>query len=148
MKPMKSLLVLAIMLVVTLAITFGVITLVASRRLRVGDTWGCGRIGQTPRMQYTASAFAEPLRRVFAEIYRPTHDVSMEVHPESKYFVRDMQYRAEIYPWFERRLYGPLITLLGAAAERTRRVQHGLVHVYLLYMAVALIALLLLSTWL
>jgi hydrogenase-4 component B len=140
--------VLAIMLVATLGITLAVIALAASRRLRVGDTWGCGRIGQTPRMQYTASAFAEPLRRVFAEIYRPTHDVSMEVHPESKYFVRDMEYRAEIYPWFERRLYGPLIKLLGGAAERTRRVQHGLVHVYLLYMAVALIVLLVLSKWL
>ena len=44
----------------------------ADRRLRVGDTWGCGRIGQTPRMEYTATAFAEPLRRVFAELYRPT----------------------------------------------------------------------------
>ncbi|HVB38735.1 MAG TPA: proton-conducting transporter membrane subunit, partial [Vicinamibacterales bacterium] len=38
------------------------------------DAWGCGRIRQTPRMQYTAAAFAEPLRRVFAEIYRPADD--------------------------------------------------------------------------
>jgi hydrogenase-4 component B len=122
--------------------------MIASRRLRVGDTWGCGRIGQTPRMQYTASAFAEPLRRVFAEIYRPTSDITIEAHPESRYFVREKEYRAEIYPWFERRLYGPLLALLDRAAARTRRVQHGLVHVYLLYMAVALIALLVLSRWL
>ncbi len=140
--------VLAILLIAVMAITLAAVRLAASRRLRVGDTWGCGRIGQTPRMQYTASAFAEPLRRVFAEIYRPTHDVSIESHPESKYFVRGMEYHAEIYPWFERRLYGPLIAVLNRAAERTRRVQHGLVHVYLLYMAVALVALLVLSKWL
>ena len=50
-------------------------------RLRVGDTWGCGRIGQTPRMEYTATAFAEPLRRVFAELYRPTEDLSHRLPP-------------------------------------------------------------------
>ena len=139
---------LAMMLAAATALTVAAVALVASRRMRVGDTWGCGRIGQTPRMQYTASAFAEPLRRVFAEIYRPTEDVSIEAHPESRYFVREMEYRAEIYPWFERRLYGPLIALLDRAGERTRRVQHGLVHVYLLYMAATLIVLLVLSKWL
>jgi hydrogenase-4 component B len=140
--------VLASILGVAILGTFAIVALVASRRLRVGETWGCGRIGQTPRMQYTASAFAEPLRRVFAEIYRPTHDVAVEVHPESKYFVREMEYRAEIYPWFERRLYAPLIALLGAASARTRRLQHGLVHLYLLYLVVALIVLLVVSQWL
>ena len=47
------------------------------------------------------------------------------------------------------RAYDPgRAALLDRAAARTRRVQHGLVHVYLLYMAVALIALLVLSRWL
>src|SRR2546428_12833600 len=46
-----------------------------SRRLRVSDTWGCGRAGQTPRMEYTSTAFAEPLRRVFAELYRPSKEL-------------------------------------------------------------------------
>ena len=81
----------------------------ADRRLRVGDTWGCGRIGQTPRMEYTATAFAEPLRRVFAELYRPTRDLSIDFHPASKYFVQSIEYRSEIHPWFERVLYDPLL---------------------------------------
>ena len=38
--------------------------LAARRPLRVGETWGCGRVVQTPRMEYTATAFAEPLRRM------------------------------------------------------------------------------------
>jgi len=28
----------------------------ANRKLRVSESWGCGRIGQTPRMEYTATA--------------------------------------------------------------------------------------------
>ena len=119
----------------------------ADRRLRVGDTWGCGRIGQTPRMEYTATAFAEPLRRVFAELYRPTRDLSIDFHPASKYFVQSIEYRSEIHPWFERVLYDPLLRVLGVAATWVRRLQGGSVHLYLLYMALALLVLLTVARW-
>jgi hydrogenase-4 component B len=119
----------------------------ADRRLRLGDTWGCGRIGQTPRMEYTATAFAEPLRRVFAELYRPTEDLSIDFHPESKYFVQSIAYRTEVHPWFERLLYAPLVSFLRRTAIRVRWLQAGSLHLYLLYMIVALVALLLVSRW-
>jgi hydrogenase-4 component B len=118
-----------------------------NRRLRVADTWGCGRIGQTPRMEYTATAFAEPLRRVFAELYRPSRDLSIDFHPESKYFVQSIEYRSEIHPWFERVLYDPLVRLLRAAAARVRRLQAGSVHLYLVYLALALLVLLTATRW-
>jgi hydrogenase-4 component B len=119
----------------------------ADRRLRVGDTWGCGRIGQTARMEYTATAFAEPLRRVFAELYRPSRDLSIDFHPESKYFVQSIEYRSEIHPWFERVLYDPLLHGLRGAATRVRRLQGGSVHLYLVYMTLALLVLLTVARW-
>jgi hydrogenase-4 component B len=112
------------------------------RRLRRGDTWGCGRIGQTPRMEYTSTAFAEPLRRVFAELYRPTEDLTVDVHPESRYFVQSIAYRSEIVPWFERYLYAPLVRRIGAWADRTRAIQSGSAHGYLAYLVIALLVLL------
>jgi hydrogenase-4 component B len=117
------------------------------RRLRVGDTWGCGRIGQTPRMEYTATAFAEPLRRVFAELYRPTEDLSIDFHPESRYFVQSIAYRSEVHPWFERLLYRPALSLVRRTAFHVRWLQAGSLHLYLLYMILALIGLLLVSRW-
>ena len=117
------------------------------RRLRVGDTWGCGRIGQTPRMEYTATAFAEPLRRVFAELYRPTEDLSIDFHPESKYFVQSIAYRSEVNPWFDRLLYAPVVAFLRRMAFRVRWLQAGSLHLYLLYMILALVVLLLVSRW-
>jgi hydrogenase-4 component B len=117
------------------------------RRLRVGDTWGCGRIGQTPRMEYTATAFAEPLRRVFAALYRPTEDVSIDFHPESKYFVQSIAYRSEVHPWVERLLYAPVVSFLRRTAFRVRWLQAGSLHLYLLYMVLALVLLLLVSRW-
>ena len=94
-------------------------------------------------MEYTATAFAEPLRRVFAELYRPTEDLTIDFHPESSYFVQSTHYHSEIVPWFERYLYAPPVAAaVGAWAERTRALQSGSVHVYLTYLVVALVALL------
>jgi hydrogenase-4 component B len=119
----------------------------ADRRLRLADTWGCGRIGQTPRMEYTATAFAEPLRRVFAELYRPSRDLSIDFHPESKYFVQSIEYRSEIHPWFERVLYDPLWRVLRTMAVWARRFQGGSLHLYLVYMTLALLVLLTVARW-
>jgi hydrogenase-4 component B len=118
-----------------------------NRRLRVGDSWGCGRVGQTARMEYTATAFAEPLRRVFAELYRPTKELSIDFHPDSKYFVQSIEYRSEITPWFEKALYGPLLWFIRLCASVTRRMQSGSVHMYLVYVTVALLILLLIARW-
>jgi hydrogenase-4 component B len=118
-----------------------------NRRLRMGETWGCGRAGQTPRMEYTATAFAEPLRRVFAELYRPTKELSIDFHQDSKYFVQSIEYRSEVTPWFEKALYEPLLWFIGLLASLTRRLQSGSVHMYLVYVAVALFILLLIARW-
>ena len=69
----------------------------ADRRLRVGDTWGCGRIGQTPRMEYTATAFAEPLRRVFAELLPADRGSRRSTSiPSRNTSSQSIEYRSEI----------------------------------------------------
>jgi hydrogenase-4 component B len=112
------------------------------RPLRITETWGCGRVVQTPRMEYTSTAFAEPLRRVFAELYRPTQDLSIDFHPESKYFVQSLEYRSEIVPWFERYLYAPLISRVRRWGVQARAIQSGSAHAYLTYLVIALVGLL------
>jgi hydrogenase-4 component B len=114
-----------------------------NRKLRVSDSWGCGRIGQTPRMEYTATAFAEPLRRVFAELYRPTKELTIDFHPESKYFVQSIEYHSEITPWFEKYLYEPCLWFVRLTAAVVRRLQSGSLSAYLVYGAIALLILLL-----
>jgi hydrogenase-4 component B len=130
------------------AIPLGLRLFGSARGWRVSDTWGCGRIAQTPRMQYTATAFAEPLRRVFAALYRPAEDLSIDSHPESRYFVQSIEYRTRILPWFERYLYEPVIAWVKVWAARARAVQSGSVHAYLSYLVAALVVLLgLLMVW-
>jgi hydrogenase-4 component B len=110
---------------------------------RTGESWGCGRLGQTPRMEYTATAFAEPLRRVFAELYRPTKELTIDFHPESKYFVQSIEYRSKITPWFEKYLYDPCLWFVRLLAGVTRRLQSGSLNAYLVYVTIALVILLL-----
>jgi hypothetical protein len=124
------------------AVVLGLRLFGAARALRVSATWGCGRVAQTPRMQYTATAFAEPLRRVFAGLYRPTEDVSVDFHPGSRYFVQSIAYRAHILPWFERYLYDPVLAGVKVLAARVRALQSGSVHAYLAYVVGALVLLL------
>ncbi len=126
-----------------LAVVWLVVRVLASRRpLRYAPTWGCGRVEQTPRMEYTATAFAEPLRRIFSAIYRPSEDVTMDHHPESRYFVQAIAYRASIVPWFERYLYEPALAWVRRWGWRARSVQSGSVHAYLAYVVGALVLLL------
>ena len=136
-----ALVALGLVLVAT-GVWLGVRLFGVGRGLRVDETWGCGRVAQTARMEYTSTAFAEPLRRVFAELYRPTKDLSIDFHPESRYFVQSIEYRSEIMPWFERYLYAPLIARVTQWAGHARAVQSGSAHAYLTYLVIALLGLL------
>lgn len=118
------------------------------RRTRLTDTWGCGRIAQTPRMEYTGAAFAEPLRRVFAELYRPTQDLTVTTHPDSRYHVRAITYRSQLQPWIETIVFEPLLRTVQVTSVRIRRLQAGSVHLYLLYVVAALLGALASAWWL
>lgn len=131
--------------VMTAALVFVRLRGLAVRRT---DTWGCGRIRQTPRMEYTSSAFAEPLRRVFSELYRPAEDLAVTAHPDSPLFVRSITYTTRMSPWIEQALYDPLTRATRSAGTAVRRLQAGSIHLYLLYVGAALVLALASAWWL
>jgi len=60
------------LLIVGIALGLGLLRwLVPHGRRKFGPTWDCGFAAVTPRMQYTASSFAEMLVRFFASVLRP-----------------------------------------------------------------------------
>jgi hydrogenase-4 component B len=115
------------------------------RHRRTGPAWGCGRAVQTARSEYTAAAFAEPLRRVFAAFYRPRQEVTIQAHPDSRYFVRSIAFRSDLRPWIEQVFYTPMVQATRWASLRTRRLQTGSINLYLALIPVALIVLLFLA---
>lgn len=108
---------------------------------RITPTWACGLPGLDSRMQYTATAFSKPLRKVFAQVYKPER--TLETVPlDPPYFPTAISYRSVRTTSFERSLYRPAVDAIVAAAHRLRRLQTGNIQVYLLYMFLALVALL------
>lgn len=126
-----------------LAVAFGLVRTVGSRRtVRNADTWGCGRSVQTARMEYTATSFAEPLQRVFDDVLRPDLDIDVDHRAESRYYVEAVRYRQGVRDGIEHRLYEPLIRGASRWGRAARQVQNGSVHRYLAYALVALIVVL------
>jgi hydrogenase-4 component B len=126
------------------AIPIGLRIMGANTRRRYYETWGCGRALQTARFEYTATAFANPFKRVFGFLYRPVKELDIKFHPESRFFVRTISYRNEARSIIDEAIYGPLGRFVNAVAERARVLQSGNVHIYLMYILVALVALLIL----
>jgi hydrogenase-4 component B len=115
-----------------------------SRRRRLYETWGCGRMLQTARMEYTATAFADPFKRVFRFFYRPEKRLELDVHPESRFFVQRIAYTNPARSIFEEWLYSPVLSALRAIIDLVQRLQSGSATAYLAYIFVALLALLVL----
>lgn len=117
----------------------------ASRRTRAYETWGCGRIMQTARMEYTATAFANPFKRVFDFFYRPTKRLDIEFHPESRFFVERIEYENPTRSIFDDWLYRPALDLLHSGARAVGALQSGSANQYLAYILAALLLLLVLA---
>ena len=121
----------------------GVMSLGAGYAVRRVPTWGCG--GElTARTEYTATAFSKPLMMIFRAVYRPTREVETV---GAAHYPREVRYRAEIEPTFERFLYGPLMRGVLGAAERMKVIQAGSLHAYLAYVIVLVLGLVLLLWW-
>lgn len=111
-------------------------------RRRIYRTWGCG-LNLGPRMEYTATGFAQPIRQVFSTIYRPTVKLETELLEESRYFAKRKRFEFRIEPIFQKYLYDPVIRSLLWTAERLAFIQSGGMRVYLVYIFLVLISVLL-----
>ena len=108
-------------------------------RPRHTEAWGCGRELQTPRMEITATSFAEPLQRVFADVLRPNHDLEVTHIAESQYFVEAITFHRSVDDAIERVAYRPVISAMSWWGRLARRVPNGSVHRYLAFGFVALV---------
>jgi formate hydrogenlyase subunit 3/multisubunit Na+/H+ antiporter MnhD subunit len=109
---------------------------------RTALVWGCGGTRLSPRMQYTATAYAEPLTRVFDDVLRPEHDIDVTHYRESRYLVESVSYRQRVSDRIETRLYPPLVAAANRWAALARRLQNGSLHRYLAFGLIGLLVVL------
>jgi hydrogenase-4 component B len=133
----------ALLLVVMGALGMALAALIGgSVQTRRYKTWGCG-IALSPRMEYTATGFVQPIKRVFATIYRPAVKLETEFLEESRYFAKRRHFEFHVEPVFQKYLYDPIIAFFTTMADRVKVIQGGSLHLYLMYIFATLIVLLL-----
>jgi formate hydrogenlyase subunit 3/multisubunit Na+/H+ antiporter MnhD subunit len=117
----------------------------ASRELRRAPPWDCGAPDPSPATQYTASSFAQPLRRVFGPMVFRSKITSTMPEPgdpaPAKLVLSQRDLVWEI-------LYAPLAGLVTTIAGRLNTLQFLTIRSYLSLVFAALVGLLLMvATW-
>jgi len=107
----------------------------AVRRVRRCDAWDCGFAPPTPRMQYTATAFAQPIRQVFGLLFNIEESVGRREDGTLRYQI-NIGDRA--WGFF----YTPVMRAVESASRRVVRLQSGNVRVYLGWTLATLVVLL------
>jgi len=104
--------------------------------------WDCGFEKLTPRMQYTGTAFAMPLRRIFGFLFGIKERVRPVAYPgRSAYPSRigySLRVRDRVWSW----CYEPIALVCFSLARKVGRLQQGRIQSYLIYSFVTIIVLL------
>jgi hydrogenase-4 component B len=109
---------------------------------RSAPTWTCG-MTPTPRFDYTATAFAKPLRLVFAALYRPRRAVTRET-AGTPYVVRRIHYAGEVVDLAETQIYHRVERSISAFSQAVRARSTGRIYGYIGFVFGALFVALLL----
>jgi hydrogenase-4 component B len=100
--------------------------------------WAGGILRFRPRMQYTATTHANPVRVTFEGLYRPQVKLS-RASDDPAGRSGPVHYHFQVTPLFERYLYQPIVRLVEAMARLVQPIQAGDVNLYLLYVFVTIL---------
>ena len=117
--------------------------LVRGRRA-LDDTWGCGYVAPTARMQYTGRSFAELMAE---HLLPPMLRTRVTVKDSGGIFPEPARISSDSTDPITRSVYEPFLKTWAGRFARLRWLQRGSLHVYLLYILAA-VTCVLAWTWL
>jgi len=106
-----------------------------------GPTWDCGYAAPTPRMQYTAGSFAGIITNWFGWILRPQR----HAHPPQGPFPSRTHFDEHTPETVLEHVVEPAGSVVMRLSTAVRRLQHGRLQAYILYLLIGLAALALLA---
>lgn len=112
--------------------------LLARNGLRREPTWGCGYTAPTARMQYGQGSFAEPAARVFGRAM----GLSRRLDMAPGYFPARARLFVASPDRLKNAVFVPLFEAVARACDALKVVQHGRVHLYILYVLATVVLLL------
>ncbi len=113
-------------------------------RRDVDLAWGCGGERTSPRMEYNATSYSEPLVRVFRSSLQASQLVDVVRHDQSPLLVEQTTFTQETGDVIEDRLYLPATRWAGWLGDQARRIQNGSIHRYVGFSFAALVVVLVL----
>src|SRR5258708_9767161 len=111
----------------------------SNRSVYTDVTWDCGYAEPSPRMQYTASSFAQPLTDTF-DLLLQTRRV---LKAPRGLFPIEASLATDTPDPYQRFIFQPLFRSIGRNLFLPRPLQQGQVQLFILYIAVPLLLLLL-----
>lgn len=137
---------LTLLTVAVLVPLLGVNLVLARRHPRrdVALAWGCGGERTSPRMEYNATSYSEPLVRVFRSSLQASQLVDVVRHDQSPLLVETTTFTQETGDAVEDRVYLPVTRLLLRFGDLARTVQNGSIHRYVGFSFAAMVLVLVL----
>ncbi len=106
--------------------------------LRREPTWGCGYTAPTARMQYTGASFVEPTAKVLGSVMGLRRRLDMA----PGYFPARAALTSAAPDRLKGSIFTPAFEAVARACDALKVVQHGRVHLYILYVLATVVILL------
>jgi hydrogenase-4 component B len=107
--------------------------------------WDCGFEKITNRMQYTATSFAMPLRRIFGFLFSIKQHVKLIQPASHPAYPQRLYYHLRVRDRFWLWIYQPVVDASFWLSRRIGRMQQGRIQVYLIYSFMTILFLLIFS---
>ncbi len=107
--------------------------------------WDCGFEKITSRMQYTATSFSMPLRRIFGFLFSIKEQTAQLPPVRHPAFPERLHYHLRVRDRFWGWMYKPVIDASFWLSRRIGRLQQGKIQIYLIYSFVTILILLIFS---
>lgn len=119
-------------------------TRVYNAKIREYETWACGldNTNLTNKAQYSATGFSQPIRRIFGFLYKTKEELNFN---GKKYFLPKKAYKIYIEDRVEYFLYKLTSMVIEIFLKLRYYIQPGIIHVYIAYIIITLIAFIIFS---
>ena len=112
--------------------------LLRGREIRSGETWDCGYAAPSPRMQYSAASFVQPIGSMFAGLMRTRR----RLQAPQGLFPTAARLETETPDFFVQSCFAPIVRGLARLAAAFRDLQQGRTHLCILYIVATLLLML------
>ncbi|MFA6362472.1 proton-conducting transporter membrane subunit [Methanoregula sp.] len=145
--PIPDLFLVSMLLLIMAALTYVVLYFTASREVRISETWGCGAKSQPSSTEYTGHGFSEPIVTIFSSIYRTKKAGTKKYYDQHDCIFAEGTAEIRLLKFFEEYLYLPIARGATRATRGIARIQNGCLDTYLLYVFIAVVAIILFLGW-